>query len=239
MNLRSNNSPIDWQELDRLVDGRLNDDEYRQLLCQIDANPNGWKQCALAFLEHQALEKELGAFASDPSSQLLPCMGTIVAESAIKTEDKVRPSSGRSPVSGALIGWMSMALCIFGGLALGFTLSSDFQDNLAPQISSTPAVVDNSTAGVSNSMATHSGRGLGIAQDNVVTPDDEATRKRCSEGKSGCCSTRKWSYQNLKRNIEEYDSASCSNVCPVIGSLDEPDSGCGEDPASDCDGDKD
>jgi len=138
MNRKSNNSTIDWQELDRLVDGRLGEDEYRQLICQIDSNPNGWKQCALAFLEHQALEKELSAFASDPSCRMLPCMGSILAEKEMGLEDAIAapstlPSRNQANHWGsAVFGWVSMALCIVGGLAIGFTINSDLSERLSP-----------------------------------------------------------------------------------------------------------
>jgi hypothetical protein len=46
--------------LDRLVDGELSSDEYRALLAAFDDEPGGWKRCALAFLESQALATELG-----------------------------------------------------------------------------------------------------------------------------------------------------------------------------------
>jgi hypothetical protein len=46
---------------DRLVDGELSALEYRSLLASLDDEPGGWRRCALAFLEAQALECELGA----------------------------------------------------------------------------------------------------------------------------------------------------------------------------------
>lgn len=39
--------------IDRLVDGELPDAERRQLLLRLDAEPDGWRRCALAFLEAQ------------------------------------------------------------------------------------------------------------------------------------------------------------------------------------------
>jgi len=38
---------------DRLVDGELDDEEYRELLATLDDRPEGWRRCALAFLEAQ------------------------------------------------------------------------------------------------------------------------------------------------------------------------------------------
>src|SRR5439155_7237408 len=48
-------------QFERLVDGELSADEYRALLASLDDEPRGWKRCALAFLENQALAGELGA----------------------------------------------------------------------------------------------------------------------------------------------------------------------------------
>lgn len=45
--------------LDRLVDGEMADGEYRRLLHQLEEQPDGWRRCALSFLEQQALQREL------------------------------------------------------------------------------------------------------------------------------------------------------------------------------------
>ncbi len=47
-------------QLQRLVDGELSAGEYRALLASLDEEPGGWRQCAMAFLESQALTQELG-----------------------------------------------------------------------------------------------------------------------------------------------------------------------------------
>src|SRR6478736_529657 len=54
----------DWQEksqqwLERLVDGELTEEAQRQLLLAIDAHPDAWRRCALAFVEAQALRRDL------------------------------------------------------------------------------------------------------------------------------------------------------------------------------------
>lgn len=46
--------------LDRLVDGELSQPEYQTLLASLEQEPGGWRRCALAFLEAQAIEHELG-----------------------------------------------------------------------------------------------------------------------------------------------------------------------------------
>ncbi|MEW4564968.1 hypothetical protein AB1K70_20755 [Bremerella sp. JC770] len=50
---------IEDRLLDRLVDGELSPQEYREVLSQLDQMPNGWRRCAHAFLESQALGQSL------------------------------------------------------------------------------------------------------------------------------------------------------------------------------------
>jgi hypothetical protein len=47
------NLSIENRLIDRLVDGELPDAERRELLLRFDAEPEGWRRCALAFLEAQ------------------------------------------------------------------------------------------------------------------------------------------------------------------------------------------
>ncbi|HEX5471834.1 MAG TPA: hypothetical protein VFW73_08100 [Lacipirellulaceae bacterium] len=49
--------------LDRLVDGELTEPERRQLLQSLDERPDGWRRCALSFLEAQSWREELVNFA--------------------------------------------------------------------------------------------------------------------------------------------------------------------------------
>jgi hypothetical protein len=54
-------SLADDARFDRLVDGELSADEYRALVASLDDEPGGWRHCALAFLESQALAGELSS----------------------------------------------------------------------------------------------------------------------------------------------------------------------------------
>ena len=51
---------------DRLVDGELSAAERRALLESLDARPDGWRRCALAFLEAQSWRNELRQVAGEP-----------------------------------------------------------------------------------------------------------------------------------------------------------------------------
>ena len=58
-------SPQLTADLDRLVDGELSADERRRLLETLETTPDGWRDCALAFLESQSLRQQLSELASD------------------------------------------------------------------------------------------------------------------------------------------------------------------------------
>ncbi|HWE40074.1 MAG TPA: hypothetical protein VG406_26215 [Isosphaeraceae bacterium] len=61
------------RELDLLVDGELGDAGRRALLARLESTPDGWRRCALAFLEAQAWRVALGELArSAAPSQAMP-----------------------------------------------------------------------------------------------------------------------------------------------------------------------
>jgi hypothetical protein len=61
--MNHNDSLHDDALLDRLVDGELTGEERRRLLESLDMQPEGWRRCALAFLEAQSWREELGQVA--------------------------------------------------------------------------------------------------------------------------------------------------------------------------------
>ena len=61
MNDRFKTATIDDRRFDRLVDGELSPAEYEALLTALDAEPEMWRRCALAFLEAQAWRGEMSA----------------------------------------------------------------------------------------------------------------------------------------------------------------------------------
>ena len=54
----------DGVAIDRLVDGDLPEVERRELLLRLENDPEGWRRCALAFLEDQAFRQALVGSAS-------------------------------------------------------------------------------------------------------------------------------------------------------------------------------
>jgi hypothetical protein len=56
--------PVDDGLIDQLVDGELPDVERHELLRELEAVPDGWRRCALAFLEVQSWREALAPLAA-------------------------------------------------------------------------------------------------------------------------------------------------------------------------------
>jgi len=94
--------------LDRLVDGELSGKERRQLLESFDERPEGWRRCALAFLEAQSWREE---------------MGQVARGRASKTNEPKSPASsaapGRKSHWSSIATWLAMAACLLLAFGLG------------------------------------------------------------------------------------------------------------------------
>ena len=111
--------------IDQLVCGELRGEAYRNALQLLDANPQHWRACALAFLQEQAIEQELRQMANESiewcSNRSLPIAGTGEAHLSFSTEDPVRVVSTEhkywrtaSRVAAKLTGLAALLLISFG-----------------------------------------------------------------------------------------------------------------------------
>ena len=57
-------TPVPDSAIDRLVDGDLNESDRREILLALEEDPDGWRRCALAFLEDQSWREALAYPAS-------------------------------------------------------------------------------------------------------------------------------------------------------------------------------
>lgn len=64
-------SPTAFGKIDRLVDGELSAGERRELLRDLESNPEAWRNCALAFVEAQVLRESFGELLSESASSTL------------------------------------------------------------------------------------------------------------------------------------------------------------------------
>src|SRR5215475_9140780 len=84
--------------VDLLVDGELDDARQRQALLALEAQPDGWRRCALAFVEAQTLKREMRGMIAEPAEGNQRVAVTKV--------------TGRSSRFGALR-WLAIAACLF------------------------------------------------------------------------------------------------------------------------------
>jgi hypothetical protein len=71
MNDRDQGPPVDDSLLDRIVDGELSALELRTVIRALEREPDGWKRCATAFLEAQALSESLRALGRTQKDEAL------------------------------------------------------------------------------------------------------------------------------------------------------------------------
>ncbi|QDU93567.1 hypothetical protein [Lignipirellula cremea] len=120
--------------LDRLVEGDLLRDEYCRLLAQLEAEPSGWRECALAFLESQAWREDCSPAASaasvkEESSWLDPALFDAPSALESKTSDtpgtKVPTASGADrpqPAAREPGAWLINTMVVAASVLLAFGL---------------------------------------------------------------------------------------------------------------------
>jgi len=108
--------------IDRLVDGELMGDERRQLLSALEGQPDGWRRCALAFVEAQVLRTELQQLMRPPA--ITPAS---LASRAVPSpgESESRTFKFRQAA------WLAIAAALMIAFGLGRQLGSSKQNVLA------------------------------------------------------------------------------------------------------------
>ncbi len=113
----------DERLFDLLVDGELSTEEQRELFARLDARPEGWRRCALAFVEAQAWRSDLRpvtavrAEAQPPSPAALPIEPTGMAK-----PDEVSPSPAPFTRAIRLPSWTQAALTLAASVLCAFFL---------------------------------------------------------------------------------------------------------------------
>lgn len=98
---------------DRLVDGELSADERRRLIASLDDRADGWRRCALSFLEAQSwggAMRQMIAESAEPVKQLAPAETT-------PTE-----ASSRRHASWTSYSWLAVAAGLLAAFSLGWQL---------------------------------------------------------------------------------------------------------------------
>ncbi len=71
--------------IDRLVAGDLPEGERRELLLRLEADPDGWRRCALAFLEDQTWRTALSGFSAEVSRSTTDSLTTKRTQPRFRT----------------------------------------------------------------------------------------------------------------------------------------------------------
>jgi anti-sigma factor RsiW len=135
--------------IDRLVDGELPEIERRELLLRLETVPDGWRRCALAFLEAQSWREALASAA---------CEGHVAVRIAA-----VPSHAGRRTLSWrTAAGLTALAACFVGAFLMGWTLQVKQTGNPTPA----PLVVAERSAAVTSSGSASPESNYLAAQDN-------------------------------------------------------------------------
>ncbi|GAB5403143.1 MAG: hypothetical protein Aurels2KO_13740 [Aureliella sp.] len=115
-------SKITNEHLDELVCGDVPPLRYREILTQLDAEPEKWRDCALAFLQEQAIESEMRQLALDDANW----GGSVESEgeqrAAAATPVQVASRGGRSETEHLrkLQRWTSIAASVLIAFSVGW-----------------------------------------------------------------------------------------------------------------------
>jgi hypothetical protein len=136
------------QLLDLLVDGELGDDERRELLAWCEREADGWRRCALVFLEAQDWSQVLGDL-----TERVPEAAVLASEAAVK---QAAPRLAASPLVRPQTFWnvrqWGTMLAMAASVALAFTLGVWVRDAgkeppIAPNDRSSVQFVENKSPG--------------------------------------------------------------------------------------------
>jgi anti-sigma factor RsiW len=128
--MKTSGHPNDDARFDRLVDGELSETERGELLARLDDEPNGWRRCALAFLEAQCWKESFRGLEIEAAKQ---------TQNAGAPEITPRPDKSailRSRRLARLQTASAMAACLMLALLIGSLLP---RDQVAPTTASTNA----------------------------------------------------------------------------------------------------
>lgn len=164
----------DDQRFDRLVDGELSRREYNDLLRSLDQEPDGWRRCALAFLEAQALQREFGELAGE--SRVSPQAAT----SSVPEKGRIRRWPELLAVAATFLVAFGMGLMFRGGWAgpppdtEGVPIA---KDNQGPESPVEPTPRDADIAEAPMPKAGQPGRYRGNARLVVDRPDGSGSQE--------------------------------------------------------------
>lgn len=149
-------SRIDDELIDRLVDGELPAEERRQLLLALESQPDGWRRCALAFIEAQTWRSQMGVMlagetAKRPAGAISATLREASSSTAASSANARRRNMGM---------WLATAATLLVAFGLGRQLG----------VSERRSMQETQLAGVENGAASRD-----VAPDGVALSSDAVT----------------------------------------------------------------
>lgn len=174
--------------IDQIVDGGMTPEELRKCIERLDAVPDGWRRCALAFLEAQGWAE---AFRSMDGAIVEDAPG-IAADSPIRSFGTLNPASSTLAVApvqrlfaASLAAGIALVAFSLGWLSHGLRLRSDLERNvpsaLAADLKTPESQPEEAPQIASPSEPLHPGSIAGLPTDRLPTVR-EVARLRIGTG---------------------------------------------------------
>jgi hypothetical protein len=127
--------------IDRLVDGELSGDERRHLLASLEAQPDGWRRCALAFVEAQTWRGTIGSLLREGETPAEPGSAITLDRNGSAGASPSREESSRSHLGT----WFAVAASVVVAFGLGRQsgVMRSASEPASQQVASAPAAVPN------------------------------------------------------------------------------------------------
>ena len=182
MNHSNNMSNLDDFQigLDRLADGELSPEGQRRLLAALENQPDGWRRCALAFVEAQAWRGEMRQLTSFESNLPSELAGRVQTMAITPRADGQRWSMNRWR-------WFAMAASVLVAFLLGVAAQSWLPKSQMPERSQQIAATQPET------------RAAASSEKTVATNENSGA----TEANSASAASTKW--QALKVTIPTAD----------------------------------
>jgi hypothetical protein len=134
---------LDDTLFDRLADGELLPQERRRLLARLDSVPDGWRQCALAFLEGQAWRATFRSLVREERMPRSPQAGTTSRAAVPPPAPRSQPAAaGPRPASWRPLSMAAGIMLAFGvGILWPRGVESDREGPPGQQVQALPAEI--------------------------------------------------------------------------------------------------
>jgi hypothetical protein len=136
---------------DRLVDGELSASERQRLLESLDSLPEGWRRCAIAFLEAQSWGDDLRHLVRQPV-QTIDTNKTPPAARTRSDRTSMRPAATWFAVAASLLIGFSLALMLrndrvpIANVSVDPPRNEQFAENVPPPSAQKPNAADGNDA---------------------------------------------------------------------------------------------